>query len=48
MTKYDASLMEYCTTDRQREMFQALLKHKSYRLAAEEVGLKTHQPVADI
>lgn len=45
MTKYDASLIEYCTTDRQREILNALVQHQSCLKAANACGLKGHQPV---
>lgn len=40
----DPALREYCNTDRQREYFDAIVKHGSYRAGAKSLGL-SHQNV---
>lgn len=44
MTQYRTDLLDYCTTERQREVYQALLSTQSPRAAARDCGAR-HQNV---
>jgi len=48
MSKYRTDLMDYCTTERQKEYYQALLSAQSYRDAAEQLGITAHQAVQNV
>lgn len=46
MSKYRTDLHDYCTTERQRKYYQALLDAQSYRGAARLCGANAHQEIA--